>query len=112
MERTTPWLAALFLFFASCADSAAPTVGSSASGTASKRGCRYAKGSAVIDWVNFVMLGGIMYTADNPAPGRSITASELGERHGEVTCKLSESVTAPGYEPRNGDAAYLKPGTR
>jgi hypothetical protein len=57
------------------------------------------------------MLGGITYIADNPAPGRSIRGSDLGEPYGEVTCELSGNVTAPGYELRNGDSAYLRPGT-
>lgn len=64
---------------------------------------------ADVDYVDFIKLGGITYTrlgvyAEGPEP------PILGEPIGEVTCRLS-GYTGMRYKPRDGDAAFLDPGT-
>jgi len=66
--------------------------------------------SSSIDWVDFVKLDGRMYTG---LYNRVIRDPELVTNRvaGEVKFRVADSVTDPGYRIRNGDAAYLAPGT-
>jgi len=64
---------------------------------------------AEVDYVSFVKLDGITYTqlgvyAEAPWP------PALGERIGEVTCRLSGNAPLY-YRSKDGDAAFLNPGT-
>lgn len=67
-------------------------------------------GTAQIDWVDFVKVGGITYSAVDGS-GRSLTPADLGEPFDRVQFQVAENVTTPGYKTKNGDAAFLSPGT-
>ncbi len=62
-----------------------------------------------IDWVNFVRFNGITYLA-TPA-GRNLTQGELGPVFDTVKFRLQGQVSDPQYKPKDGDAAFLNPGT-
>ena len=72
-------------------------------------GCASGGGTAHIDWVNFVKFEGIMYNGDG-AHG-PLDKSDLGPVFDETRCEISDNVTDPEYDTRDGDAAYLSPGT-
>lgn len=69
--------------------------------------------SAIIDWVDFVQLGGIQYLADPNATTRSVPAEQLGPVVGRVECRLSDlkydGLPGPAAD---GDAAFLAIGTQ
>lgn len=62
-----------------------------------------------IDWVNFVQVGSTQYVA-GPAT-TTLKESELGAVHSHVKFKVSGNVCDPTYRPKDGDAAFLEPGT-
>ena len=65
-----------------------------------------------VDYVNFFQFNGIQYISGlSPDFGRSLTASDLGPVYAKVQTKLSGNENDPHYRPRDGDAAYLDPGT-
>lgn len=69
------------------------------------------KGNAVIDWVDFVKLGGHTYT--RLWGGVVKTPSDVtGETVGEVQFKVADVVTNPEYRTKEGDAAFLAKGTK
>lgn len=96
----------LALVTGACGAQAEPT----GAGSPSERECKVGGGNAVIDYVDFVKLGGTMFTHNYPQKNR-ISEVDLGEPIGEVLCKLSDVVTDPNYQPQNGDAGYIEPGT-
>jgi hypothetical protein len=65
-----------------------------------------------IDWVDFMRFGGITYVAVSPKPGRPIAKSDLGPVFATVTYKLNGNVHNPGYQSKDGDAAFLDAGTK
>jgi hypothetical protein len=68
--------------------------------------------NAQIDWVNFVQVGSTQYVA-GPA-SQAVTGlkqSDLGPEYGKVKFKVSGNVCDPGYKLKDGDAAFLDPGT-
>src|SRR5579885_2133047 len=80
-------------------------------------GCGSAAGgfpatNAVIDWVNFVRFGGITYVAVDTRPGRPLAKSDLGPVFATVKFKLDGNVHDPGYQSKDGDAAFLDAGTK
>lgn len=70
---------------------------------------------AIIDWVDFIMLDGITYTASDYTNfgevGRSLKDTDLGPEYATVKNKLDGNVFDTRYRPRNGDAAFLEAGT-
>jgi hypothetical protein len=68
-----------------------------------------AGGDALIDWVPFVRVGGLMFQATDQKS--RVEESDLGATVMTVTCTIGETVGNPDYRPRNGDAAYLAVGT-
>lgn len=75
-------------------------------------GCRgnpLVRANVSIDWVDFVKWDGRSYEA---MYNRALTdPSDIGPGVGEVKFKLEGNVHTPGYRSKNGDAAYLEPGT-
>lgn len=67
-------------------------------------------GHTLIDYVNFVKWGGRTYLQPWQS-GRRLTESDLGVVQFKVQHEISESGQGPGYQPVDGDAAYLRPGT-
>lgn len=68
--------------------------------------------TAVIDWVPFVRVDGRTYLlVGMDREEAAVAAERVGERLGEVRCRIADVVTDPGYRTRDGDAAFLEPGT-
>jgi hypothetical protein len=63
-----------------------------------------------IDWVDFIQLGATQYVAGREAPA-TIPESDLGPVLARVKFKVAGNVCDPGYKPKDGDAAFLEPGT-
>ena len=63
-----------------------------------------------IDWVNFVEVGSTQYVAGPESPG-TIKETDLGPVYANVKFKVSGNVCDPGYRLKDGDAAFLEPGT-
>jgi hypothetical protein len=63
-----------------------------------------------IDWVNFIQVGSTQYVA---GPGWSVALQEgdLGPVYAKVKFKVSGNVCDPNYKLKDGDAAFLDPGT-
>jgi hypothetical protein len=74
-------------------------------------GCRKLVRQDAADYVNFVKLNGITYTADRPVVGRTLRDGDLGPVHATVRCSLREKVDPTRGEPQDGDAAYLEAGS-
>ena len=66
--------------------------------------------SAQIDWVNFVEVGSTQYVA-GPASPTVLQESDLGPVYARVKFKVSGNVCDPNYRIKDGDAAFLVPGT-
>jgi len=63
-----------------------------------------------IDWVNFVEVGSTQYVA-GPASPTALQESDLGSVYAHVKFKVSGNVCDPSYRLKDGDAAFLDPGT-
>ena len=66
--------------------------------------------SAQIDWVNFMQVGSTQYVAGPQSP-TVLQESELGAVYAHVKFKVSGNVCDPNYRLKDGDAAFLDPGT-
>ena len=63
-----------------------------------------------IDWVNFIQVGPTQYVA-GPQSATVLQESDLGPVYSHVKFKVSGNVCDPGYRLKDGDAAFLDPGT-
>ena len=63
-----------------------------------------------IDWVDFIQIGSTQYVAE---PGRptGLQESDLGPVVARVKFKVAGNVCDPNYKLKDGDAAFLEPGT-
>jgi len=66
--------------------------------------------NAQIDWVNFIQVGSTQYVAGPQSP-TVLRESELGPVYAHVKFKVSGNVCDPNYRLKDGDAAFLDPGT-
>ena len=66
--------------------------------------------TTMIDWVDFIQVGATQYVA-GPGADVVIQENELGRVYAHVKFKLSGNVCDPNYRPKDGDAAFLDPGT-
>jgi hypothetical protein len=64
-----------------------------------------------IDWVNFVQVGSTHYVAGLASAPDVLQEKELGPVYAKVKFKVSDNVCDPSYRPKDGDAAFLEPGT-
>ncbi len=74
-------------------------------------GCRKLVRQGAADYVNFVKLNGITYTADRPVVGRTLRDGGLGPVHATVRCSLRDKMDPKRRGPEDGDAAYLAAGS-
>jgi len=65
--------------------------------------------TTLIDWVNFIKFHDITYQAIYQE--RLLDATKLGPLYEKVKFKLADNVHDPNYKSKNGDAAFLSPGT-
>jgi hypothetical protein len=63
-----------------------------------------------IDWVDFIELGTTQYLAGPGAP-TTLKETDLGPIVAHVTFKVANNICDPNYKPKDGDAAFLEPGT-
>jgi len=63
-----------------------------------------------IDWVDFVQVGSTQYVAGPQSP-TVIQEIDLGPVFAHVRFKVSGNVCDPNYKLKDGDAAFLDPGT-
>ena len=63
---------------------------------------------ANIEWVDLIKLNDVMYYSDLRSD--VVSESDLSP-YGKTTRKLADNVHDPAYKIRNGDAAFLEPGT-
>src|ERR1700704_4690550 len=66
--------------------------------------------NTMIDWVNFVQVGSTQYVA-GPESSVVLQESDLGPVYAKVKFKVSGNVCDPNYKLKDGDAAFLDPGT-
>ncbi|MDQ6878443.1 MAG: hypothetical protein M3082_12285 [Candidatus Dormibacteraeota bacterium] len=65
---------------------------------------------AQIDWVNFIQVGSTHYVAGPQSP-TILSETDLGPVYTHVKFKVSGNVCDPSYQLKDGDAAFLEPGT-
>jgi hypothetical protein len=67
---------------------------------------------AIIDWANFVRFNGVIYLGNyDTDTGRSLKEEDLGPVYATVQFRLDGNVSDPSYHAKDGDAAFLEPGT-
>jgi hypothetical protein len=66
--------------------------------------------NAQIDWVNFIQVGSTHYVA-GPQSLIVLQEGDLGAVYAHVKFKVSGHVCDPNYRLKDGDAAFLDPGT-
>ncbi len=66
--------------------------------------------NVMIDWVNFVQVGSTQYVA-GPQTSTVLKETELGPVYAKVKFKVSGNVCDSNYRIKDGDAAFLDPGT-
>ena len=66
--------------------------------------------NAQIDWVNFIQVGSTQFVAGPQSP-TVLQESDLGPVYAHVKFKVSGNVCDPSYRLKDGDAAFLDPGT-
>ena len=69
-----------------------------------------ADGDAVIDWVPFVKVDGLMFQRAF-SPAVTVDESDLGPTVDTVRCTIGDSVGNPDFRSRDGDASFLPVGT-
>lgn len=63
-----------------------------------------------IEWVDFIQVGSTQYVA-GPGSPTTLQESDLGPVVAHVKFKVAGNVCDPSYHPKDGDAAFLDPGT-
>jgi hypothetical protein len=66
---------------------------------------------AQIDWVNFIEVDSTQYVARLGSPDVLLQETDLGPVYAHVKFKVSGNVCDPSYRLKDGDAAFLDPGT-
>jgi hypothetical protein len=66
--------------------------------------------NTMVDWVNFIQVGSTQYVSGSQ-PDSAVVEGDLGPVYANVKFKVSGNVCDPGYKPKDGDAAFLDPGT-
>jgi hypothetical protein len=74
--------------------------------------CSGGQSGFITDWAPFIKLGDITYidSGSFQSLNTELDSSILGPEIAQVRFKASDN-DAPGYESKNGDAAFLEPGT-
>ena len=67
--------------------------------------------TAQIDWINFIEVGSTQYVAGLGSSPDVLQQSDLGPVYSQVKFKVNGNVCDPNYRVKDGDAAFLDPGT-
>jgi hypothetical protein len=82
-------------------------------GAAGGGACERTEATADVDWVDFLQLGGRTYhRTESTDPAQQLGDEQVGEVVAVTRCRIAGAVHDPSYVLRDGDAAYLRPGTR
>lgn len=68
-------------------------------------------GAATIDYVDFVVHAGRMFTSTSTGPGDAVPADRIGPTVAKVSCRIADTAVSPEFRYRDGDASYLPVGT-
>lgn len=63
-----------------------------------------------IDWVNFIQVGSAQYVWGTVSRAE-LQETDLGPVYAHVRFKVSDNICDPSYRLKDGDAAFLEPGT-
>lgn len=74
-------------------------------------GCALPFQPSHVEWVDFIQVERITYLVATNHVGRAPTESDLGLVYARVKRNVVESVHTTNYQPKDGDAAFLAPGT-
>ncbi|HVD48183.1 MAG TPA: hypothetical protein VNG70_12955 [Candidatus Limnocylindria bacterium] len=66
--------------------------------------------TTMIDWVNFVQVGSTQYVFGTVSTNE-VQDSDLGPVYAKVKFRVNHNICDPHYRPKDGDAAFLEPGT-
>jgi hypothetical protein len=66
--------------------------------------------TTAIDWVNFIQVGSTQYVWGTVSRAE-LQEGDLGPVHAKVKFKVNDNVCDPSYRLKDGDAAFLEPGT-
>ena len=67
--------------------------------------------NVAIDWVDFINVGSTQYVAGITQAPATLQERDLGQVVAHVKFKVDGNVCDPHYQPKDGDAAFLDPGT-
>jgi hypothetical protein len=73
-------------------------------------GSQHDCGNTTVSWVNFIQVGSTQYvwgTVSNV----ELRENDLGPVYSHVKFRVSDNVCDPSYKVKDGDAAFLDPGT-
>jgi hypothetical protein len=62
-----------------------------------------------IDWIDFIQIGSMQYVATPQSP--AVAEGDLGPVYAHIKFKVSGAICDPSYRLKDGDAAFLDPGT-
>lgn len=71
---------------------------------------REAARTVMIDWPDLVRVDGLTYLGE-PQGGTALSPRLIGPQIATVACRMEGNVADAGYRMRDGDAAFLEPGT-
>ena len=74
-------------------------------------GVRGRPGPAACDYLDFIRLGGVTYEVADHGVGRAIDQRDLGSVFARIRGNPPTSGNCLSYRPRDGDAAFLAPGS-
>ena len=64
-----------------------------------------------IDWISFVHTGGVDYATPVERGGRALAPADIEPRVATICFQVADHVEVPTYQVKDGDAAFLTPGT-
>ncbi len=67
--------------------------------------------NTAIDWVDFIQIGSVQYVAGANGAPATVAQGELGPVVTHVKFKVDGNVCDPNYKVKDGDAAFIEPGT-
>jgi hypothetical protein len=67
-------------------------------------------GGVTIDYIDFVRAGDVTYVASYTSGGRELSEADLGPERLRIKQTLARAGFGPGYQPVDGDAAFVPAG--
>ena len=73
-------------------------------------GCYGMFGGVTVDYIDFIRAGDVTYVASYTSGGRELGEVDLGPERLRVKQTLARGGFGPGYQPVDGDAAFVPAG--